>query len=716
MVDGEKMKKLGLILIILFVLVQIQNAQSGIYKIHGEPFSSYMEFVSEDVGWIVTGDYIKKTQNGGLSWTIQLTFDRYGDYFDDNFTNDVDFLNQSVGYFTKYDNALKHYLYKTINGGDSWEMREIKIDGVTINDVTNLTFLDEQIGYIRFNFSDIAKTSDGGITWEILSEDLENIYKIRFINESIGYYYTTGGIYKSIDGGVTWNKLNTGVTYHYGFDVIGENLWVGADGVYFSSNSGETWSKISSDIALGNNSRIEMIDNQYGFAVSGGYGFFTKDGGNTWESISGSIGLSSFYNADNGWVFQNRALTKIENKMDTSFTIFPDIEFSDVTFADNLRIIASAYNGAIMHSNDGGKTWAINLDLYGKYRIEDLCFGDGGVGIAVGWYYPTDSQYTNGYIARTSNFGENWEVVLDVNEPYGTFIESADYSNGKYFVKSTGKIITSVNSGLNWSIDSTDYAGASFNQTDFIGNTGFAIPNYGNQKLMKTTNGGVGWSSTADENASSVYFVAEDCVWAVFGTKIMKSTDQGQTWIDPELDFYQIYFKTKNLGVGFGYLDNTNIFSDGVYLTEDGGENWVCLSKGYLHYTDWAIDFISSSEGMFCSQRNMYTMQNYGFIDTIAVSVDDNNNSMPSKYLLSQNYPNPFNPSTVIEFSLPQKANVSLKVFNSLGQEVAELINSEMFAGYHSVNFNATNLSSGIYFYRITSGNFTQTNKMLLLK
>ncbi len=89
---------------------------------------------------------------------------------------------------------------------------------------------------------------------------------------------------------------------------------------------------------------------------------------------------------------------------------------------------------------------------------------------------------------------------------------------------------------------------------------------------------------------------------------------------------------------------------------------------------------------------------------------------LPTEFSLSQNYPNPFNPSTEIDFALPSNSNVSLKVFNSLGEEVAELVNREMTVGYHSVNFDASNLSSGIYFYRINVGSFVQTNKMILVK
>ncbi|MDA3862175.1 MAG: T9SS type A sorting domain-containing protein [Melioribacteraceae bacterium] len=106
-----------------------------------------------------------------------------------------------------------------------------------------------------------------------------------------------------------------------------------------------------------------------------------------------------------------------------------------------------------------------------------------------------------------------------------------------------------------------------------------------------------------------------------------------------------------------------------------------------------------------------------GFSESVSavVGVEDET-ELPTEFSLSQNYPNPFNPSTVIEFALPTSGNVSLKVFNSLGEEVAELVNTEMVAGYHSVNFDASNLSSGIYFYRITADNFIQAKKMLLLR
>jgi hypothetical protein len=85
-------------------------------------------------------------------------------------------------------------------------------------------------------------------------------------------------------------------------------------------------------------------------------------------------------------------------------------------------------------------------------------------------------------------------------------------------------------------------------------------------------------------------------------------------------------------------------------------------------------------------------------------------------FSLNQNYPNPFNPSTTIRYGLPSRSHVILTVFNTLGQQVAQLVNEELELGYHEVQFNAANLSSGIYFYRLQSGSFVETKRLILLR
>lgn len=89
---------------------------------------------------------------------------------------------------------------------------------------------------------------------------------------------------------------------------------------------------------------------------------------------------------------------------------------------------------------------------------------------------------------------------------------------------------------------------------------------------------------------------------------------------------------------------------------------------------------------------------------------------LPKDYTLSQNYPNPFNPTTVISYSLPTASNIKLVVYNALGQTIKVLENRNKNAGNYSVNFDASKLPSGIYFYKLEAGQFTQVKKMMVIK
>jgi hypothetical protein len=104
------------------------------------------------------------------------------------------------------------------------------------------------------------------------------------------------------------------------------------------------------------------------------------------------------------------------------------------------------------------------------------------------------------------------------------------------------------------------------------------------------------------------------------------------------------------------------------------------------------------------------------FGDQATGVVEEKTNTLPTKYTLSQNYPNPFNPSTNIKYTIPASGNVSLKIYNILGQEVATLFHGFQKTGAYIANFNASNLASGVYFYRLQAGSFSVTKKMLLMK
>jgi hypothetical protein len=179
-----------------------------------------------------------------------------------------------------------------------------------------------------------------------------------------------------------------------------------------------------------------------------------------------------------------------------------------------------------------------------------------------------------------------------------------------------------------------------------------------------------------------------------------------------------------------GYVDlidgSTGIKVDGdyAYVSEYilGGLQVVDISNpatptltGWYQPTGVFALGVESFNGFVYVSDGLGGIQIYRNLLVTPVSVEPDE-TVVSDFKLEQNYPNPFNPSTVISYRLPVNSNVVLKVFDILGNEVATLVNEEKPAGTYEVEFNASNLSSGVYFYRFTAGSFLITKKMSLLK
>ena len=154
-----------------------------------------------------------------------------------------------------------------------------------------------------------------------------------------------------------------------------------------------------------------------------------------------------------------------------------------------------------------------------------------------------------------------------------------------------------------------------------------------------------------------------------------------------------------------------------IIKTTDGGLSWVDQTPDGI--TGGGIESISMLDqfhgfivgGIDFDHGAIYETDNGGK----ATVVDESNNTV-DKFYLSQNYPNPFNPATTIEYSLPKDKFVNLSIYNSLGQKAAVLINEIKKAGEYQINFDASRLASGVYFYRLESDNRVLVRKMLLLK
>lgn len=150
-----------------------------------------------------------------------------------------------------------------------------------------------------------------------------------------------------------------------------------------------------------------------------------------------------------------------------------------------------------------------------------------------------------------------------------------------------------------------------------------------------------------------------------------------------------------------GAYTNSKLMTASIEKLPLGDLNWFPSAK--------AIWQVNQAKIM-----NYILAENESQMNLTGVKKEDSN--LPEAYKLSQNYPNPFNPTTIIQYSIQKQGLVTLKVYNMLGEEVATLVNQNQNAGNYSVNFNASQLASGVYMYRIDSGNFTATKKLILLK
>lgn len=169
---------------------------------------------------------------------------------------------------------------------------------------------------------------------------------------------------------------------------------------------------------------------------------------------------------------------------------------------------------------------------------------------------------------------------------------------------------------------------------------------------------------------------------------------------------------------GFLVIVTDDTLESGFGLSSGGEQVWFeDLSGNVIDYVSFAAMDVTQSYSRFPDGAADWYLTNTitkGAANTITDVEDDGN--IVSDFSLEQNYPNPFNPTTTISFTIPTTNNVSLKVFNILGKEIATLINETRSAGNYSVKFNASNLSSGIYFYQLTTDKFTATRKFVLMK
>ncbi len=494
---------------------------------------------------------------------------------------------------------------------------------------------------------------------------------------------------------------------------------------------------------------ISVVDaNVLWVACDAGYTFRSTDGGNTWE-------------------LKNSGLPAGQN-------------LYGICAIDNLNCWIGTVNGAIYHTSDGGSSWTEQIIVTGSFingiQMFDLnngvYIGDPpGSGQPYQFRYTTDGGTTWTLAASAPIAGNEFGVInawdwTDQNHFWmgsANLTPSAASANVYYTATGfAGNFMTVAVSGTGGT------AGLYYQTVGFTDNMNGLISSNGNN-IMKTIDGGATWQATslppgvttfAGINMNAIKNGSNEIRLSLnetTGYRMFKTTNFGSSWTEETLPteaavngVQHMRFLNDNLGFGgcgLGYIIKyTGIVP--VELTSFAAQvnnignvvlNWSTATETNNHMFEierksesgdyFTVGFVNGAGTTSEPQNYTYTDNSvstgtfyyrlkqidfdgrFQYSDEIEVQVNG-----PLSFALEQNYPNPFNPATKIKYSVPESGNVKLSVYNTVGEEVAVLVDGFSETGFFEVSFNASNLPSGVYLYKLQSANLVQTKKMMLLK
>jgi len=398
-----------------------------------------------------------------------------------------------------------------------------------------------------------------------------------------------------------------------------------------------------------------------------------------------------------------------------------DQNLQSVYFVDSLYGWAVGDSGTIIHTSNGGTDWEIQ-DGKNNNKIVDVFFLNRNLGWASSWN--TSSVPVGTELLKTTDAGKNWNIETYPDE--NIFIQCIlfiDSLNG-WMGGALHAFVRTTDGGITWSQVEIDSSALAF----------YPVAN------IKFLNSRIGY-------ACGGFFESAGVVW--------KTTDGGDIWyaIDPiyappdPIHEIHIFDSLNVLGVGGDF----ELFGVEMIRTSDGGLSWDFESIGVLGIA-WDLDIRNGNEAwsplgfeliysldagstwtsiptpdsslifdiIFPDSLHGFAVGREGAIikynPPIINFVEEIDEDIPERFSLFQNYPNPFNPSTTISYSIPTEGYVTLKVYDVLGNEVASLVDEQKHSGTFDVHYNASTLSSGIYYYQLVTSEFTSTKKLILMK
>ena len=410
--------------------------------------------------------------------------------------------------------------------------------------------------------------------------------------------------------------------------------------------------------------------------------------------------------AQSGWIQQNSGITS---------------KINAVYFENSQTGWSVGDSGKIIKTTNGGTNWFLLISGTTK-NLKSLSFTSKDNAFTVG---------DSGIVLNTTNGGITWIYANFPNHNY--------YFSSVFFVNdligyiggtpndflSISKIFKTSNGGDSWDSLSAE---ASFVKAIYFINPviGWIIQVYnagGVQHISKTMDGGLNWSyQFSYSHLNTVFFFNTLNGWTSgdgSGPTVFTTTNGGSSWnpclfcgLSPVHSFFFID-SLKGWGASEG----------GIINTTNAGTNWIVQNNNHPLVIYNSIFFTDSLTGWVVGDSGTILKTTTGGVLT---NFTNTSTEIPDKYYLSQNYPNPFNPTTNLEFGIPASRGeselrfVSLKVFDILGKEVATLVSAKLNPGIYKVNFDGSNLPSGVYIYKLISegsnGVLSDTKRMVLLK
>lgn len=690
------MKKIALILI-LFSACAL-NAQ-WVKQNPLLPSKALLQFDFSDVntGWAV-GDTgrVMRTTNGGSFWSdVSLGTTT-------NFRL-VQFADANTGYIAGDSGRV----YKTVNAGGSWNL----IPTGTDRNFFGMYFQDANTGYVG-GMSVILKTTNGGSTWNTqFNNGAYYVTDLFFLNGQTGWAnLSASDLLKTTNGGANWTDVGSSVSSQICF--INENTGFAFGYPPFSSgplqktvNGGASWS-VQPQTGV-NVMSMYFLNSNTGFGMGLNGFIHTTDAGTTWKSETANIILFhvSFENSSTGWAMSSTGnVIKTTNAGAQWGNISQDIssELRTVKFFDANTGYITGAGGTFAKSTNGGVTWlrknaGTTRDLDRFYFLNNL----------TGWVLARSSNSLT-MAMKTTDGGETW-LSSTINTTRGLAnIHFADQNTG-WVTGDSGTVFRSTNGGTSWSNQSISTPLFLFGINSFSINKAFISAPAGG--FYSTSNGGTNWvpvSGLANTRLSFSDVVNSSLAYVAGYDTLVRTTDAGATWS---------VIETKDMPSLSKVIDFVNpttgyaLLGSFAYRTTDAGQNWTGgIIEGAVDL--YAVSFIDQNTGWSAGAWG----QLYKTTQGMTISVQPISTSIPKDFSLGQNYPNPFNPNTTINFDIPKNSFVEIKVFDVLGREVASLVNEQLAAGKYKTDWSAISQPSGIYFYRLKAGSYSETRKMILIK